>query len=297
MLLSLSASAYLVQYCPRLLVPYLLIRRAWQEGIYIIDYWQHLCWPILIWRWTEKCCHLKGTVSRDGFGFWGHACSVLGLNRGRGQFLSFLGPPMIFEQKKGNFLRLMRVCVGFIMLAACTVLNPGLNPGFLASYWSAGSGHFFRYRPLLPIGWRIVQILRQRRRKTTNTAPTTLTAIQASSQSTLINAQLYFICQFSRNDKNKQLTLLSQCKLALTAIKNFCIIKSPEHLKNVKTSCVPWLGLVLLHFCQNFLNLSHEPFQELCQHINTRNRAAQLAQRSSSQLFQTLYFKVRTVTE
>ncbi len=24
----------------------------------------------------------KGTVSRDGFGFWGHACSVLGLNRG-----------------------------------------------------------------------------------------------------------------------------------------------------------------------------------------------------------------------
>ncbi len=35
-------------------------------------------------------------------------------------------------------------------------------------------GHFFRSRPLLPIGWRIVQILRQRRRKTTNIAPTTL---------------------------------------------------------------------------------------------------------------------------
>jgi hypothetical protein len=31
---------------------------------------------------------------------------------------------------------------------------------------------FFRYRPLLPIGWRIVQILRQRREKRTNTAPT-----------------------------------------------------------------------------------------------------------------------------
>jgi hypothetical protein len=28
---------------------------------------------------------------------------------------------------------------------------------------------FFRYRPFLPIGWRIVQILRQRRGKTTNT--------------------------------------------------------------------------------------------------------------------------------
>jgi hypothetical protein len=44
-----------------------------------------------------------------------------------------------------------------------------------------GLGHFFMYRPLLPIGWRIVQILRIRRRKTTNTAPTTLSAIQASS--------------------------------------------------------------------------------------------------------------------
>jgi hypothetical protein len=29
--------------------------------------------------------------------------------------------------------------------------------------------HFVRYRPLLSIGWRIVQIVRQRRRKMTNT--------------------------------------------------------------------------------------------------------------------------------
>jgi hypothetical protein len=35
-----------------------------------------------------------------------------------------------------------------------------------------GLEDFFRFPPLLPIGWRIVQILRQRRRKTTNTAPT-----------------------------------------------------------------------------------------------------------------------------
>jgi hypothetical protein len=34
-------------------------------------------------------------------------------------------------------------------------------------------GHFFRCRPLLLIGWRIVQILRQRRKKTTSTAPPT----------------------------------------------------------------------------------------------------------------------------
>ncbi len=39
-----------------------------------------------------------------------------------------------------------------------------------------GLGHFIRHRPWLPIGWRIVQILRQRRRKMTNTGttPTTL---------------------------------------------------------------------------------------------------------------------------
>jgi hypothetical protein len=35
----------------------------------------------------------KGTVSRDVFGFCGHAWSVLCLNRGRGQFLNFLGAP------------------------------------------------------------------------------------------------------------------------------------------------------------------------------------------------------------
>jgi hypothetical protein len=49
-----------------------------------------------------------------------------------------------------------------------------------------GLAQFFRYRPLLPIGWRIAQILRQRWRKTTNTAPTTLSVAQAASQSTII---------------------------------------------------------------------------------------------------------------
>jgi hypothetical protein len=36
---------------------------------------------------------------------------------------------------------------------------------------------FFRYRSFLPIGWRIVQILCRCRGKTTNTAPTTFSAI------------------------------------------------------------------------------------------------------------------------
>jgi hypothetical protein len=55
-----------------------------------------------------------------------------------------------------------------------------------------GLGHFFRYRPLLPFGWRIVKILRQLQRKATNTVPTTLSAIQAASQSTFIDRQLYY---------------------------------------------------------------------------------------------------------
>jgi hypothetical protein len=68
------------------------------------------------------------------------------------------------------------------------------SPGFLAFYGQQDLGHFFRYRPLLPIGWKIMQILRQRRRKKTNTAPATLIATQAGSQSTFINAQLYSTC-------------------------------------------------------------------------------------------------------
>jgi hypothetical protein len=44
-----------------------------------------------------------------------------------------------------------------------------------------GLADFFRYGPLLLISWRIVQISRQRRRKTTNTAPVFLSARQAAS--------------------------------------------------------------------------------------------------------------------
>jgi hypothetical protein len=62
-----------------------------------------------------------------------------------------------------------------------------------------------------------VQILRLSRRKAINATPTTLSAKQASIQSTFINEQLTPLV-FSRNDKNKQLTLLSKRKLALTAI-------------------------------------------------------------------------------
>ncbi len=52
---------------------------------------------------------------------------------------------------------------------------------------------------------------------TTNTAPTTLGAIQAASQSTFINAQLTpLMIIISGNDTNNQTMLLTQGKLALT---------------------------------------------------------------------------------
>jgi hypothetical protein len=75
-----------------------------------------------------------------------------------------------------------------------------------------GLGHFFRYHPLLSIGWRIVQILRQHQRKTANTAPTVQYKQQANP---LLSINNYTPLVISGNDKNKQLTLLSQWKLTL----------------------------------------------------------------------------------
>jgi hypothetical protein len=46
---------------------------------------------------------VKGTVSRDGFGFWWHVRLVLGPNRGQGHFRKFLGAPMILYCKKVYF--------------------------------------------------------------------------------------------------------------------------------------------------------------------------------------------------
>jgi hypothetical protein len=76
------------------------------------------------------------------------------------------------------------------MLSACTVLNQVS----LLLIGQQGLVDFFRYRPLLPIGWRIVQNFTPTAEENDNTAPTTLSAVQASSQSTFINEQLYSTC-------------------------------------------------------------------------------------------------------
>ncbi len=70
-----------------------------------------------------------------------------------------------------------------------------------------GLGHFFRCRPLLPIGWRIVQILRQRLRKPIQRQ---LLLVRYKHQANpLLSMNNYTPLVNSRNDKNKQLTLLS----------------------------------------------------------------------------------------
>ena len=43
--------------------------------------------------------------------------------------------------------------------------------------------------------------------------------------------------------------------------------------------------------------MSNVELQELCEHINSRNRAAQRAQRDSQTLFQTLYFKDKPMSD
>jgi hypothetical protein len=69
--------------------------------------------------------------------------------------------------------------------------------------------------PLLLLFWRIVQILRQRRRKRPiQRQPLLLQYKQQANP--LLSMNNYTPLVISRNDKNNQLTLLSQRKLALT---------------------------------------------------------------------------------
>jgi hypothetical protein len=107
------------------------------------------------------------------------------------------------------FSWLVRVCVGLIMLAAFIYI---CSPGFLASYLSARFGRFFQVsvhaRGLCKF------YANAGGKKMTITAPTTLTIVQDKHQAN----PFLSIKIISRNVKNKQLTILSQFKLALTAI-------------------------------------------------------------------------------
>jgi hypothetical protein len=100
--------------------------------------------------------------------------------------------------QKVYFLQLMRVYVCLIFDKVSVIYLVQVS---LPLIGQQGMGDFFRYQPLLPIGWRTVKILCQRRRKMTNTAPTIFRAIKAASQSTFINAQIYSTCDLREGQK------------------------------------------------------------------------------------------------
>ncbi len=68
----------------------------------------------------------------------------------------------------------------------------------------------------------------------TNAAPTPLSAIQALTQYPLLSTNNYALLVISRNDKNKQLILLSQRQLALAAINfvHYKLFGAPKKFKN-----------------------------------------------------------------
>ncbi len=91
------------------------------------------------------------------------------LNRGRSQFLIFFSAKSVFLAVNASLRWLINVCSVYLVQVSLLLIG---------QQYLGGS---FRYRPLLPIGWRIAQGLRQRRRKMINTEPTTLSAIRNTS--------------------------------------------------------------------------------------------------------------------
>jgi hypothetical protein len=127
-------------------------------------------------------------------------------------FLKFSGAPMI----------LLRKSVFFAFNVSLRWLNNDsgvyvLSPGFLDSCWSAGFGTFLQVSTLASHWLEDCANVRQRWRKMTNTAPTTPMQYKQHANP-LLSMHNYTLLVIGENDKNKQLTLIRQCKLALTAI-------------------------------------------------------------------------------
>jgi hypothetical protein len=98
-----------------------------------------------------------------------------------------------------------------------------------------GLGDLFRYRPLLPIDWRITQILRQRRRNTTNTAPITVLLVRYKQQANpLLSIFNYSPLVIIRNNKKAANIIKPTYTRIDRKIFTFCNIKSLVLLKNLK---------------------------------------------------------------
>jgi hypothetical protein len=127
--------------------------------------------------------NVKETVSQDGW-IWLLMTTWLisGINRGRGQFFHCC------NEKANNVFRVANTSLR-LHLAACDVYLPVLRIRDIYP----GSDFFPSRIPdphqriISPKKWLL-------RSMKTKTAPTTLGAIQAASQSICINAQLYSTC-------------------------------------------------------------------------------------------------------
>ncbi len=109
---------------------------------------------------------IKGTVSRDGFGFWCHVWLVLGLNRGQGHFLNFFSCSVLkwFYNAKSVFFAInasllwLNNDVGVYLVQVSLLLigqqglgiSAGIGPCFLLAeglckfYANAGGNNRFR---------------------------------------------------------------------------------------------------------------------------------------------------------
>ncbi len=142
---------------------------------------------------------LKGTGLPDKFLIFWPKFTDLGLNKGRGWFLNmgllrFYIKIKVFLPDNAQLGWLDNVCV-----------VPQVH--FIAYYWSAGLGTF------LPIGWKILQTVRQRERLITNVAPPTRRR----------NCSNYTLNLWLIIDKVTPLTLSSQPNSALN-VRNIWIL-------------------------------------------------------------------------
>ncbi len=84
--------------------------------------------------------HLKGTVSRDGFGFWWQVRLVLGLNRGRDHYFNCWGAPMILLRREGilgrNWDKILKTFWSLLFTVTFT-------SGFYSPLWINWSWDFY----------------------------------------------------------------------------------------------------------------------------------------------------------
>jgi hypothetical protein len=155
--------------------------------------------------------------------------SSTGLNRGRGQCLKFLTAD--FKTQNSVFL-----VVNASYRWLNNVVDVYLVQVSLLLICQKGLGDFFRYRPLLPIGWRCKFYADAGGKQT-------------MQRQLLLNS--YASLVISRNDKNKPtLTRINRQKYT------FCNIKSLEHPKMLKNGPVLYLGLKLtIHVMKSKIHL------------------------------------------